>query len=102
MKKNSLNYLNEIIETQESDARQNNNDIAIIGSDVISLYPSITTELAGEMGYEATILSKIDFEIDFLEIVTYLAINMNFKEIRKQGIFKDSIWKRKGALSKAD
>ena len=87
MKKNSLNYLNEIIETQESDARQNNNDIAIIGSDVISLYPSITTELAGEMGYEATILSKIDF----LEIVTYLAINMNFKEIRKQGIFKDSI-----------
>ena len=83
--------LNEIIETQESDARQNNNDIAIIGSDVISLYPSITTELAGEMGYEATILSKIDFEIDFLEIVTYLAINMNFKEIRKQGIFKDSI-----------
>ena len=47
--------------------------------------------MAGEMGYEATILSKIDFEIDFLEIVTYLAINMNFKEIRKQGIFTDTI-----------
>ena len=44
------------------------------------------------MGYEATILSKIDFDgLNFLEIVTYLAINMNFKEIRKQGIFKDSI-----------
>ena len=40
------------------------------------------------MVYEATMMSKIDLDgLNFLEIVTYLAINMNDKEIRKQGIF---------------
>ena len=47
-----------------------------------------TVALAGEMVYEATMMSKIDLDgLNFLEIVTYLAINMNDKEIRKQGIF---------------
>ena len=76
----------EIVETQTGEPRQNS-DIVIIGSDVCSLYPSLAAELTGELVFEAALNSKIEFDgLNFIEIVTYLAINMKDHEMRKSGI----------------
>ena len=58
------------------DEERQEQEIVVVGSDIVSLFPSITAEQGGKLCREAMLETEIKFEgVNFIEIAIYIALN---------------------------
>ena len=70
--------------------------MVIIGTDVVSLYPSLEIKVVCKRVMEAILLSEVKWqEVDYLEAVRYIALNLSAEECAKSGLRRVLLWRRK-------
>ena len=68
-------------------AEKQSEEVLIIGSDCCQMYPSLDAIETSKLVYQAAIESKVKFDgLDYREVATYIALNINLTEARQAKI----------------